>query len=445
LIKITINRIVSFVDSIVPEKIVNEDNYIDYYRQSFLVMGSILGIFATTIILIAQLNSSLYDIASVVIIIVALFGNFYFVKNNMTKIGAYFTAASIAFSPIAAILYDNHFLAKGFLWFLFVPFFLSIFINKKELLVNILLIVGVFIGLELYLKPKTDVLIAIQGEMVAIEYWQLFIIEFLAVLVAISVVSFCYKYVHEKNQTLIKKSRKSIQYHSKMSSLGEMAGNIAHEINNPLTVITGSAYKIKQTMKKELLNDEDKEVIFDSIKKISETVERVGDIVNALQNISRKSEQKKSKISLSEVLKEVISITSFKLKEKEIFFANNFQGEFLFIGDRVEMSQVVLNLINNAFYASEKNCESKVKIEFDEDECFGYLHIVDNGDGVPEENIERIFEPLFSTKPIGEGTGIGLAISSTMIKNMGGSIEYSRRNDLTYFTIKLPKFNELES
>jgi C4-dicarboxylate-specific signal transduction histidine kinase len=307
------------------------------------------------------------------------------------------------------------------------------------------LIVGVFLGLQVYFKPTPEVMITIQSKMSSVASWQFYILEFLIVLTSILIVIACYNFVNEKTQQLLMKNRSSNEYSTKMSSLGEMAGNIAHEINNPLTIVLGCVFKIKHATKKELIGEKEINTIVESAEKISETVERVGEIVNALQNISRKSDNKMAQTYLKEILKEVISITTFKLKEKQIEFTSYFDSDFMFLGDRVQASQVVLNLVNNAFYASDKNSKPKVCIEFDEDEDFGYLHIVDNGEGVDKENIDRIFEPLFSTKPVGEGTGIGLAISSTMMKTMGGSIDYSRRDDLTYFTIKLPKFKTLES
>lgn len=440
-----IQSTIHLAESLIPETVIDEDNYMEYYRQYFLSFGSIVGFFIGLIVLLIRLDGDSSLITPVCIILVAFIANLFFVKLNMIKFGAYSTVFAFSLALILNIMSDGHFLAKGFLWFLFLPFLLSIFVNKKEFAINIVLIISLFISLQFYFKPTPEKMIEIQEKMFSLENWQAYILEFLIVFISIIIIIACYNFVNEKTQQLLIKNRNSNEYNAKMSSLGEMAGNIAHEINNPLTIVLGSVLKIKHATKKELIGEKEINTIVESAQKISETVERVGGIVNALQNISRKSDNKMTQSYLKEILKEVISIATFKLKEKKIEFTSYFDSDFMFLGDRVQVSQVVLNLVNNAFYASEKNSKPKVCIEFDEDADFGYLHIVDNGEGVDKENRDRIFEPLFSTKPFGEGTGIGLAISSTMMKAMGGSIDYSRRDNLTYFTIKLPKFETLES
>jgi len=440
-----IQKIIHLAESLIPETVIDEDNYIDYYRKYFISLGSIVGIFVGIIVLILRLDENYSLIASVGIILCALIANLFFLKIDKIKVATYVTAYAFAVGPGITILYDGHFLAKGFLWFLFIPFLLSIFIKGRELAANVVFIVGLFLGLQIYFKPTQEMMMTIQSKMSSVASWQFYILEFLIVLTSILIVITCYNFVNEKTQQLLMKNRSSNEFNAKMSSLGEMAGNIAHEINNPLTIVLGCVFKIKHVTKKELIGEKEINTIVESAQKISVTVERVGEIVNALQNISRKSDNKMAQTYLKEILREVVSITTFKLKEKQIEFTSYFDSDFMFLGDRVQASQVVLNLVNNAFYASEKNSKPKVCIEFDEDADFGYLHIVDNGEGVDKENIDRIFEPLFSTKPVGEGTGIGLAISSTMMKAMGGSIDYSRRDHLTYFTIKLPKFETLES
>ncbi|MBT4760776.1 MAG: GHKL domain-containing protein [Bdellovibrionaceae bacterium] len=226
---------------------------------------------------------------------------------------------------------------------------------------------------------------------------------------------------------------------ARLATLGEMSAGIAHEINNPLTVIDGFA-----RLSLRLLNG-DKDVAIGKIKanlqKITKTVARIGRIVNNLKSLSRDGESVESQdCSLSQLAKEALSFCEERFVAKNIELVIQPIDEIYVVHcNSVQISQVIVNLLNNALHAVEKNKGmKKVEVHVEVEDGHVLLMIIDNGYGISEAAKAKIFEPFFSTKPVGEGTGLGLSLSQSIMHKHNGEILLTENAGRTCFTLKFP-------
>jgi len=238
----------------------------------------------------------------------------------------------------------------------------------------------------------------------------------------------------------LEKTQELVIHQSKMSALGEMAGGIAHEINNPLEIISSSVQLLKKAHQKGRLTDE---VLLNTIANIEETVKRVTKIIKGLRIVSRESEGGAfSPIVIRELIEDVMGLCSEKFKENGVKFEADLNSPIyssVVVGDRVQLSQVLLNLLGNAYDAVENLDEKWIKIEISEEPEYWILKVIDSGPGVPQLLQGKIFDPFFTSKEIGKGTGLGLSISKNLVRNNGGDLTLNTQEPHTCFEFKLPK------
>lgn len=239
------------------------------------------------------------------------------------------------------------------------------------------------------------------------------------------------KMVEEKAEKLVRSAE--------LASLGEMAGGIAHEINNPLTIIKSSTRVLNMMMNK---NKYDEATFKEYLVNIDQTVERIAGIILGLRNISRRADNDVSAMCcFKDILNDVLSVASEKFNSKGIEIRKNYTDETLtrqFNSNRIQVSQVLVNLLNNA-YDAIIDLEAKwveILIEFETESI--YVKITDSGNGIPLLIREKIFNPFYTTKEIGKGTGIGLSISKSMVEKAGGKFYYDNNCANTRFIVQLP-------
>lgn len=226
---------------------------------------------------------------------------------------------------------------------------------------------------------------------------------------------------------------------SKLAALGTLAAEIGHEINNPLGIIKTSSLVLRQMV----MEGSSKEMIEKQIGVIEETTTRIIDIVSALKHVSRDSQNEKmSNCSIMEVLNDVNALCSTKFKLKNIILS--YKGNERILQKRVtclrvQLSQVLLNLLINACDAVGDMQNPCVEVLVDEDESSYFFRVKDSGPGVPLEIQDKIFEPFFTTKSLGMGTGLGLSISKEIMLRQGGDVYLDTLSEKSCFIIKLPK------
>ncbi|HYM93534.1 MAG TPA: ATP-binding protein, partial [Chitinophagaceae bacterium] len=265
----------------------------------------------------------------------------------------------------------------------------------------------------------------------------------------------------DKTLVDLRQAQQQLVQSEKMASLGEMTAGIAHEIQNPLNFVNNFSdvsTELLEEMKTELEkgNTEDAKAIADDVIQNLEKIllhgKRADGIVKSMLQHSRVSSGKKEPTDINALADEYLRLSFHGLRAKDKSFNAKFEtdldqsiGKINVVAQ--DIGRVILNLINNAFYAvsekkkqwadgyeptvivSTKNLGDKIEVK-----------VKDNGGGVPQKVLDKIFQPFFTTKPTGQGTGLGLSLSYDIItKGHGGEIKVNtKENEGTEFTIILP-------
>ncbi|NOT77709.1 MAG: PAS domain-containing protein [Bacteriovoracaceae bacterium] len=223
---------------------------------------------------------------------------------------------------------------------------------------------------------------------------------------------------------------------AKMTSLGEMAGGVAHEINTPLTVILNKAKNAKRS----ILNPETKieEVIHD-LEKIEATSLKIAKIINGLKRFSRNADRdQKHPTSLLNIIEDTLELCHEKIKFGQIKIEIIGNWDIIIACKALQISQVFLNLIGNSIDAIE-NLEAKwieLKIENNDHQVF--ITLKDSGKGIDFDVVQKLMQPFFTTKEVGKGTGLGLSISKGIIEDHGGTLTYVSHESHTTFLLTFP-------
>ncbi len=264
----------------------------------------------------------------------------------------------------------------------------------------------------------------------------------------------------QKTLTDLKSTQSQLIQSEKMASLGELTAGIAHEIQNPLNFVNNFSEvnnEMVEEVKEEINkgNYDEAKVILNDIKENSEKInhhgKRADAIVKGMLQHSRSSSGVKEPADINALCDEYLRLSYHGLRAKDKSFNATMKTNFdNSIGNiniiPQDIGRVLLNLINNAFYAvtEKKNSgiagyESTVSVSTKKINNKVEISVKDNGNGIPEQVKEKIFQPFFTTKPTGQGTGLGLSLSYDIIKTFGGEIEVeTKEHEGTEFIIHLP-------
>ena len=226
----------------------------------------------------------------------------------------------------------------------------------------------------------------------------------------------------------------------RLASVGILAAGVAHEINNPLAIISESTGWMRQLFAKDELKDMPRRDDFiKALDKVEKSVERASRITHQLLGFAGKSEPAVSEVSLAELAEEAIRLIDHELHNRDIKIVRQIQPALGRIqSDPYQLRQVVMNLLTNAMHAVKSGGSITIAIEDLGDSQM--ITVSDTGQGIPRENLDKIFEPFFSTKKPGEGTGLGLFVSRGIVEKLGGTIEVeSEIGRGASFSIRLPK------
>lgn len=239
-------------------------------------------------------------------------------------------------------------------------------------------------------------------------------------------------------ERLIEEQRVKLIHSEKMSALGEMAGGIAHEINNPLAVIELNAGQLKTKIGRGVV--EPVEVI-KYADRISSTVQRIATIVRGLRTFARDGEKDPFEAaSVAAIAKEAFEFCQVRFQQHKVRFEVGSGVEGLQVECRpVQLSQVFVNLLNNSFDAVHRQDDPWVKMEVLDLGSEVEIAVTDSGAGIPATLAQKIMQPFFTTKEVGKGTGLGLSISQGIVRGHGGSLSLDASSPHTRFVIRLPK------
>lgn len=227
----------------------------------------------------------------------------------------------------------------------------------------------------------------------------------------------------------------------KLSAVGELAGGVAHELNNPLHAVVANSQFLDKDLKK--LGDLPAELEGFSryVARILGAAERCRVIVQGLLSFSRQSGGAKRNVHLKQIVDGTLDLVATKVRHQNTELKLEVEPGVTCIGNEVQLQQVLLNLIINATQALGKG--GVITVTTRRNERHAILSVHDTGPGISEDVQQRIFEPFFTTKEIGKGTGLGLSISFGIVEDHGGKLLVeSSPGQGTTFTIMLPSGNK---
>ncbi|MCF8379465.1 MAG: PAS domain S-box protein [Bacteroidales bacterium] len=247
-----------------------------------------------------------------------------------------------------------------------------------------------------------------------------------------------------------KKQQAVIVQKSKLESLGELAAGIAHEINQPLGIMSLTFENLQARLNS---GNFDSKYVDRKLNSIFANINRIRDIIDHIRIFSRdQGSVMMQKVNINEVIFNILKLINTQYKNNNIYIELNLDDNIGFtVGSKLKLEQVLLNLLSNAKHALEAHemengfdgLKKKIKITTELNKNRIYLGVEDNGTGMDSGTLEKVFDPFFTTKPAMVGTGLGLSIVYGIIKEMNGEISVeSQVNEFTRFQILLPRFPE---
>lgn len=246
-----------------------------------------------------------------------------------------------------------------------------------------------------------------------------------------------------EKERLLKEQERLIQVTSRLASLGEMAAGIAHEINNPLTIINGHIGILRRQLHQQGLT-ENKD-INKRIDTMDNTVQRIAKIIRGLRTYARESDDgDKEWTTVSSLIDDTLAFCHEKFRAEDVELDVSLESELEVFVRNYQISQVLLNLFNNAVDAV-RDCEvRRVEVRAKRVDGGVEISVSDSGPGVPAHLREKIMQPFFTTKEVGQGMGLGLSISQGIVQSHDG--KFSLEEGLpTTFKIWLPAYQRINS
>ena len=225
---------------------------------------------------------------------------------------------------------------------------------------------------------------------------------------------------------------------AKLSTLGEMAAGIAHEINNPLAIIKGRVQLMNRVL--DGLDPKLKEKITKGLQIIDQTTDRIMKIVVGLKNFSRDATNDGNEnVKVSQLTQSVVDLLSEKFSHTGVELKCTIPPDLTVEGQVIQLEQVLMNLVTNSFHAIEKNETKWIHVDAQLIGTRIQISIEDSGSGIPADLREKIMLPFFTTKPVGQGTGLGLSISKGIVEKHHGRIYIDENCPHTKFVVELPQ------
>ncbi len=237
----------------------------------------------------------------------------------------------------------------------------------------------------------------------------------------------------ERDKQLKEFAKSKIMESERLALIGQLAANVAHELNNPLQGIVTYSHLL-------LENDSCNGSSMSSAQKIVTQANRCRDIIRGLLDFSRQRKPDKTVCNINAVIDECIGLVEYQALFHNIEIIKEFDENLpMIVVDPSQMQQVIINMVVNAAEAMDESGQLTLVTGYDPVEKVIEIKIRDTGQGIPEANVRKLFDPFFTTKDVGHGTGLGLAISYGIVREHNGSISVdSELGKGTSFLIKLP-------
>ncbi|MCP4672316.1 MAG: HAMP domain-containing protein, partial [Desulfobacula sp.] len=235
-------------------------------------------------------------------------------------------------------------------------------------------------------------------------------------------------------QNTLRETQNELVQAAKLAALGQLAAGIAHELNQPLSAIRSYNHNVNILLSQSRSNE-----ALEILGKIDELVERVADMTNRFKNLARRSDTKLDAVNIKQTIDETLEFFQAKFTRDNIQLEYDYADQSLAVSaDKVRLGQVLINLFQNALDAMQNSHIKKLSIDVKQSLDFITISVADSGNGLPNDELEKIFDPFYTSKEVGQGVGLGLTISYNIINDFNGSLKViqNHMNGLT-FIIKL--------
>lgn len=251
------------------------------------------------------------------------------------------------------------------------------------------------------------------------------------------VVSFSDLTEQKRQETERENTAREVLRMSKLADIGQFIAGIAHELNNPLTIITGFAENIELFLESDIIKPEE---IRSQLEPIFKATDRMTRLIGRLMRMVRQDDLRLNNIDIRDVVTDTLHFMHHRLDDFKISVHVDQPDPALVHCDPNQIEQILLNLLSNAIHALRKNRDTReIRVQTVTDQTGVRIKVHNNGPPIPAEIRDRIMSPFFTTKAVGEGTGLGLALSNGIMKAHGGDLTFnSSRSEGTEFILSFP-------
>ena len=434
-------RLFKSIDVFLPSQFTEYADVPILYRARVIIATNLLSLLATVLVLITYIciNASSFIIIDLFLIILGLLGHFLFIKKRLQVHGRnLLVGAFIQVSFITGLIYTIAFASHGsgffgLVWlipvFLMIAFFFQIRSSFYIALSNLIVFwIISFYKFDQFLDPLKNLP----------NFINLFYVFLTLVIIYTYLISYLYVLLNEELQKEVIKQRDLLVESAKFQSLGQMASNLAHDINNPLFTIQGKLHQMRNLLSRDQLDLDKCDQI---VENVENTILKLSLMVKGITTFAREGRgDHMISIGVAELIEGNLALAIDRIKNLGIELEMQIHPSAVIICYPSFISQVILNLINNAIDAIESSQIKKILVQaFVENEWI-YIIIKDSGPGIPKEFEKKVFEKFFTTKTIGKGTGLGLSISKGLVEVHNGDLKYQRVDNYTQFIVRLPSY-----
>lgn len=241
----------------------------------------------------------------------------------------------------------------------------------------------------------------------------------------------------ELQNSLGQVSAKSLQS-AKLALLGEMAGSITHEINKPHTIIHG---KIEQTLRQLAKIPLDGERVESNLRVVLQTAERIAKIVRGLRTFARQADNDPLVLEdMQAILSDTLELCQERFRNSNVALRLEHPSNAMFLGRSAQISQVVMNMLSNSYDAVIDMDEKLLELEVGVESARVTVHVTDSGKGIPENVVDDLMQPFFTTTEVGKATGLGLSIAKSMADEHKANFYCDSESANTSFVLSPPRF-----
>ena len=436
-----LKKLYLFLDFFLPQNLEEQVEIATVFRARSIVAAGLLGILVVSMLFIGAtlLDVPLYIRICILSSIIVLSTLLIFIKTRKDHFEMYLNiGAFIQILILSIAVYSSAFSGKGMGFFAItwlIPLFLMTAFYFRPLygliffILNSIVfsIVCLHFGDRFYIPLET-----------VPNFKTLYIMYLSFVLASSYILSYFFVRLNEQLKDELGKQKGLLLESAKFQSLGQMASNLAHDINNPLFTIQGKLHQIRNLFSHDELDLEKCDQI---IEDVEGTILKLSQIVKGISTFARQghAEQMVS-VSADELIRGLVLLGSDRIVQSGITFDLKIAPGTRVICYPSYISQVLINLLNNAIDAVEHVEIKLIQVEAFSTDKWIEIHIKDSGPGVSPEIQSKIFDSFFTTKKYGKGTGLGLSISKGLVETHEGMLKYQRVGSMTDFTVYLPSY-----